>query len=49
MNDIPYVQDQKLGAEVTAAMSRIAVEVKNIVRNIPCGVQVYYHVIFIGL
>lgn len=40
MHDVPYVQNEMIGPEVVASMTRIAVEVKQIVSKIPCGIQV---------
>lgn len=42
MHDVPYVQSEKLGPETVACMTRVAVEVKQVLKDtkIPCGVQV---------
>jgi predicted TIM-barrel enzyme len=40
MHDIPYVKGT-VGSEIIAAMTRICSDVKKILPNIPCGLQVY--------
>ncbi|XP_055707911.1 uncharacterized protein F13E9.13, mitochondrial [Phlebotomus papatasi] len=40
MHDIPYVREQDLGPETTATMTRVALEVRQILQNIPLGVQI---------
>ena len=40
MHDIPYVTGP-VGSEIIAAMTRICSDVKQILPNIPCGLQVY--------
>lgn len=40
MHDIPYIQNEMIGPEVIASMTRIAAEVKRIVSKTPCGIQV---------
>lgn len=40
MHDIPYVKGP-VGSEIIAAMTRICSDVKQILPNIPCGLQVY--------
>lgn len=40
MHDIPYIQNEMIGPEVIASMTRIATEVKKIVSKIPCGIQI---------
>lgn len=44
MHDIPYVKSSKFGPEVVAAMTRVAVEVQNVLHqsksDIPVGIQV---------
>lgn len=39
MHDVPYVQNENIGPEVIASMARVSAEIKQILRNIPCGVQ----------
>lgn len=39
MHDVPYVTKKDAGPEITAVMTRICSEVKRIVGDIPCGVQ----------
>uniref|UniRef100_A0A182Q7Z7 BtpA family membrane complex biogenesis protein n=1 Tax=Anopheles farauti TaxID=69004 RepID=A0A182Q7Z7_9DIPT len=41
MHDIPYIRPRDgLGPEITAVMTRIAMEVREILPDIPCGVQI---------
>lgn len=40
MHDVPYVQNQHVGYEVIASMTRLATEIKQILPKMPCGVQV---------
>lgn len=40
MHDVPYVQDHRLRPETIAAMTRLSIEVKRILPNVPCGIQV---------
>lgn len=40
MHDIPYIQNEMIGPEVIASMTRIATEVKKIVSKTPCGIQI---------
>lgn len=40
MHDVPYVKGCGLGPEVTSAMTRVCVEVKGIMGDVPVGVQV---------
>ncbi|KAH8390745.1 hypothetical protein KR215_001668 [Drosophila sulfurigaster] len=41
MHDVPYVRDQKIGAETVACMTRLSQAVRSIIPlKIPCGVQV---------
>lgn len=40
MHDVPYIQNELIGPEVIAAMTRIATEVKKIMSKTPCGIQV---------
>lgn len=40
MHDIPYVQDKHLGPEITACMTRVAVEMRKEAPNLPMGVQI---------
>ncbi|XP_055689763.1 uncharacterized protein F13E9.13, mitochondrial [Lutzomyia longipalpis] len=40
MHDIPYVQEVSLGPEIVAAMTRVAVEVRKILQNLPVGIQI---------
>jgi predicted TIM-barrel enzyme len=40
MHDIPYIKGP-VGPEIIAAMTRICSDVKHILPNIPCGLQVY--------
>lgn len=40
MHDIPYVQNEKIGVEIIAAMTRLSTEIKRIASKIPCGIQV---------
>lgn len=39
MHDVPYVQNEKIGVEIIAAMTRLCTEVKRISPKTPCGVQ----------
>lgn len=42
MHDIPYVQDKQLGSEITACMTRVAIELRKAVNNrdLPIGIQI---------
>lgn len=40
MHDIPYIQNLNIGPEVIASMTRVSGEVKRILPNKPCGIQV---------
>lgn len=42
MHDIPYIQDQQLGPETIACMTRIAQEIRQIVpaKEMPIGIQI---------
>lgn len=40
MHDVPYIQNEMIGPEVIASMTRIATEVKKIMSKTPCGIQV---------
>lgn len=40
MHDVPYVQNDKIGAEIIASMTRLSYEIKRISLNLPCGIQV---------
>lgn len=40
MHDIPYVQDKYLGAEITASMTRVAVELRKEAPDLPMGIQI---------
>lgn len=40
MHDVPYIQSENIGAEVIASMARVSCEIKHILPNTPCGVQV---------
>lgn len=43
MHDVPYVQQQNLGPETVACMTRIAQEIKNVIppqSNLPLGIQI---------
>lgn len=40
MHDVPYIQNENIGPEVIATMTRVSAEVKQILPNTPCGVQV---------
>ena len=39
MHDVPYVTKKDSGPEITSVMTRVCSEVKKIVPNVPCGVQ----------
>ena len=39
MHDIPYVKSP-IGPEIISAMTRICSDVKSVLPNIPCGIQV---------
>lgn len=41
MHDVPYVQDQKIGWEVIASMTRLCSEIKGVLSpRTPCGIQI---------
>ena len=40
MHDVPYVK-APIGPEIISSMTRICSEVKQVLPNIPCGLQVY--------
>ncbi|CAG9767503.1 unnamed protein product [Ceutorhynchus assimilis] len=41
MHDVPYIQSQKFGPEITATMTRICTEIQKITqKSVPCGIQV---------
>lgn len=40
MHDIPYIQNETIGPEVIASMTRVATEVKKIAAKTPCGIQI---------
>ena len=40
MHDVPYVQSDSVGPEVTAMMTAICVEVKRLLKPSPVGIQV---------
>lgn len=40
MHDVPYVQDRRIGWEVVTAMTRLCHEVKSVLKQTPCGVQI---------
>ncbi|XP_055298805.1 uncharacterized protein F13E9.13, mitochondrial [Sitodiplosis mosellana] len=40
MHDIPYVQNEHIGPEVIASMTRVSGEIKQLLPNTPCGLQV---------
>lgn len=40
MHDVPYIQNEHIGPEVIASMARVSAEIKQILPNTPCGVQV---------
>lgn len=40
MHDIPYIQDADLGPEITAAMTSVAVQMRNQEPNLPMGIQI---------
>lgn len=40
MHDVPYVQNDKIGIEIIASMTRLSHEVKRIFSKKPCGIQV---------
>lgn len=40
MHDVPYVQNDKIGVEVIASMTRLSNEIKRILSKTPCGIQV---------
>lgn len=40
MHDVPYIQNEHIGPEVIASMARVSAEIKQILPNMPCGVQV---------
>lgn len=40
MHDVPYVQNDKIGVEIIASMTRLSHEIKQIASKIPCGIQV---------
>lgn len=40
MHDIPYIQNEHIGAEVIASMTRVSGEIKQMLPNTPCGIQV---------
>ena len=39
MNDLPFV-NRNVGPEITSAMTAVAVAVKSVAPNIPCGIQI---------
>jgi uncharacterized protein len=40
MHDVPYVQSDQLGPEITASMTAIAIEVKRVFNKRPIGLQI---------
>lgn len=40
MHDVPYVQDRHLGAEITACMTRVAIELRKVAPDLPLGIQI---------
>lgn len=40
MHDVPYVQNDKIGVEIIASMTRLSHEIKRISSKTPCGIQV---------
>lgn len=41
MHDVPYIQNENIGPEVIASMTRISAEIKKILpKKTPCGIQV---------
>lgn len=40
MHDVPYVQEKHLGPEITASMTRVAIEMRKEAPNLPMGIQI---------
>lgn len=40
MHDVPYVQEKHLGPEITASMTRVAIEMRKKGPNLPMGIQI---------
>lgn len=40
MHDVPYIQDRHLGPEITASMTRVAIELRKQAPEIPIGIQI---------
>ena len=40
MHDVPYIQDKHLGPEITASMTRVAMELRKLAPDTPMGIQI---------